>query len=115
MSAVDIFFDGSCSCGNWNAGAGLLISGEGISCGSPPRRSVTKITNTRPRNSTKGINKYLFMLFNGGRRGSGRHVYGLWLRDGLRNFLFRERVSPVTYGKEAAERHQQGAAPNPID
>src|SRR5689334_20064935 len=114
MSDTDMVFEGSCNCGSWKAGADLLIRGDGISCGSTPRRITIKTANTRPRNSTKGIRRYLFMLLNGRRCSSSGHFHSLRLLDGLRDYLLlRERVTPIADSEESADCHQQSTAPNP--
>src|SRR5436190_11066259 len=114
MSWVEIVLPGSSNCGNWKLGACLLMSGEGISCGSPPRLNTMKMANTRPRNSTRGISKYLFMLFQCRRRGGGCHCDGWSLLGRLGDFLLRERVTAIANSKGSAYCHEQRAAPNPI-
>src|ERR1041385_8942622 len=91
------------------------MSGEGISCGSVPRRSTIKIASTNPRNSTSGISKYLFMLFNGGRCRSCSYLDCFRFLNGLGGFLLRQRITPVADGESAANGHQQRATPNPVD
>src|ERR1051326_5903086 len=88
------------------------MSGEGTSCGS--RCSPISRNPTKPTNSTKGINKFLFMLFNGGRCSSRRDLYDFRFFGSLSDFLLRERVPSIANGKRTTNRHQQRAAPNPI-
>src|SRR4051812_9240595 len=58
ISAPENVFAGSFNCGRVNAGAALLINGEGTSCGSWFNPIARKTTN--PKKSTNGI-RYLIM------------------------------------------------------
>src|SRR5215831_6226755 len=90
------------------------MSGEGISCGSRPRRKTIKIASTRPMNSTSGINRYLFMLFNGAGSSGRSDLHNFRFGRGLRDLFPGQRVTPIANRESAANGHQQGAAPNPV-
>src|SRR6185295_17211445 len=101
MSAGEIVLAGLFSCGKLKLGACLLISGEGISCGSRPRLITMKMARHRPRNSPKGISKYLFMLFHGRGCRCGRDFDDGSLCGRLKDFLLRERVTTIADCKGA--------------
>src|SRR4051812_21627532 len=102
MSEAEIVLAGLFSCGKLKLGACLLISGEGISCGSRPRLITTKMAKHRPRNNTKGISKYLLMLFRGRGCRCGRNFDDRSLCGRLKDFLLCQRVTTIADCKGAA-------------
>src|SRR6266850_5546300 len=59
ISSAENVLDGSLSWANRNAGAALLISGDGISCGSRPRPMARNTISTTKR--TSGITNLLIL------------------------------------------------------
>src|SRR6266542_1635760 len=60
ISSAETRLEGTLSCANWNDGAGLLISGDGTSCGSCLRPMARNTTSAMKR--TSGITNLVILL-----------------------------------------------------
>src|SRR6187402_2369559 len=93
---------GWCSCSRRKGGAGLSMKGEGTVRGSRVSPIAKKIASAR--NTPSGM-MYLSAFTNLCPRGGGAR---------RRRGRPARAVAPVGEREEAAERHQEGAAPDPV-
>src|ERR1700674_232881 len=109
MSATETLWSGWCNCGNSNAGAGLLMSGDGISRGFSRRPTARNSTSTTKMAS--GI-KWRFTALFPDSWGDGTGASQICSLDVVAP---AKTIAPVRYRKESAHGHQHAAAPDPVN
>src|SRR5688572_26353949 len=93
---------GWCSCSSLNAGAGLSMKGEGTVRGSRVRPTAKNTASARK--SARGTTNLSAFIASGLRGGCA----------GGRHRLLARAIAAVREGDEAAQRHEEGATPDPV-